>query len=116
MEESLRDIIGQLWTTHERSEWIPRTDVLALSDIHRWMANKGIEVLGFIHAMLHDRRFRIEPPIFQPTTLNLPSIISRDACKRILTANGLIPDTLQAAIWLIFLRVSGKTPRFLALF
>jgi hypothetical protein len=65
MEESLQDIIGRLWTTPERSEWIPRTDVLALSDIHKWMASKDIEVLGFIHAMLHDRRFRIEPPISQ---------------------------------------------------
>jgi len=65
MDQSLKEIISLLWVTHENAEWTPKTDVLPLNDLQRWMANKDIEVLGFIHAMLHDGRFKIEPPLQQ---------------------------------------------------
>jgi hypothetical protein len=63
MAESLQEIINRLWTTPEHAEWIPKTDVVALSDIQKWMATSDIEILGFTHALLSDRRFRVEPPI-----------------------------------------------------
>jgi hypothetical protein len=63
MDESLKEIIGRLWTTPENAEWIPKTDVVGLSDIQNWMVSSDIEILGFTHALLSDRRFRIEPPI-----------------------------------------------------
>jgi hypothetical protein len=63
MTESLQDIINQLWTTPANAEWIPKTDVVSLTDIQRWMASSDIEILGFTHGLLHDRRLRVEPPI-----------------------------------------------------
>jgi hypothetical protein len=63
--ESLQEIISKLWITPDRAEWIPKTDVLALEDISRWMAHDDIEVLGFTHATLHDARFRVDPLISQ---------------------------------------------------
>jgi len=65
MDESLKAIVSRLWVTHENAEWVPKVNVLPLNDLHEWMTNKDIEVLGFVHAMLHDSRFRIEPPIEQ---------------------------------------------------
>jgi hypothetical protein len=63
MVESLQEIISRLWATPDHAEWIPKTDVVALSDVQRWMASSDIEILGFTHALLSDHRFRIEPPI-----------------------------------------------------
>ena len=65
MDESLREIISRLWVAHENAEWIPKTDVLLLNDLQKWMESSDIEILGFIHAMLHDGRFRTEPPLQQ---------------------------------------------------
>lgn len=63
MVESLQEIISRLWTTPDHAEWIPKTDVVVLSDVQTWMASSDIEILGFTHALLSDHRFRIEPPI-----------------------------------------------------
>lgn len=63
MNEPLQNIIDQLWIAPANAEWIPKTDVILLSDIRRWMGSGDIEVQGFTHGLLHDRRFRIEPPI-----------------------------------------------------
>ena len=63
MSESLQEIIDKLWTTPERAEWTPKTDVVALKDIQRWMASGDIEILGFTTSLLGNRRFRIEPPL-----------------------------------------------------
>ena len=65
MDESLKEIISRLWIARENAEWIPKTDVLPLNDLQKWMSNTDIEVLGFVNAMLHDRRFRIDPPMQQ---------------------------------------------------
>lgn len=63
MSESLQEIINRLWTAPENAEWTPKTDVVPLSDVQAWMSSSDIEVLGFTHALMSDRRFRIEPPI-----------------------------------------------------
>jgi hypothetical protein len=63
MSESLQEIITKLWVTPEHAEWTLKTDVVALSDVQRWMASGDIEILGFTQALLSDRRLRIEPPI-----------------------------------------------------
>jgi hypothetical protein len=63
MTESLHDIIGQLWNTPPHGEWTPKTDVVALSDIQRWMDSGDIETLGFTHNLLSESHFRVEPPI-----------------------------------------------------
>ena len=63
MDESLQEIVSRLWITPDHAEWIPKTDVVALSDVQKWVRSSDIEILGFTHALLSDRRFRIEPPI-----------------------------------------------------
>jgi len=63
MSESLQEIINRLWNTPRNAEWSPKTDVVALSDIQRWMGSSDIETLGFTHSLLSDTRFRVEPPI-----------------------------------------------------
>jgi hypothetical protein len=63
VSESLQEIIDKLWIAPEYAEWSPKTDVIALSDIKRWMSSTDIEILGFARALLGDRRFRIEPPL-----------------------------------------------------
>ncbi len=52
-----------MWVAPEYAEWTPKTDVLSLGDLREWMKNADIEVLGFVDSMLHDGRFRIEPPL-----------------------------------------------------
>jgi len=49
----------------ERSEWIPKGDVVALDDVLGRSTSDSVEVLGFVHALIHDHRFRIEPSISQ---------------------------------------------------
>lgn len=63
MAETLKEIIAKLWTTPEHAEWIPKTDTVALSDVQTWMDSTDIEILGFTSALIHDRRFRIQPPL-----------------------------------------------------
>jgi hypothetical protein len=63
VSELLQEIISKLWTTPERAEWTPKTDVVAFSDVQRWMASTDIEILGFTSALLSNRCFRVEPPI-----------------------------------------------------
>lgn len=63
MREALQEIIDRLFVAPENAEWTPKTDVVPLVDIQKWMASGDIEILGFTYALLHDRRFRIEPPI-----------------------------------------------------
>ena len=46
MDESLKEIISRLWVARENAEWIPKTDILLLNDLHKWMSNEDIEVLG----------------------------------------------------------------------
>jgi len=60
---TLIGLIERLWIAPENAEWKPKTDVLSLSDVKRWMDSDDIEVLGFTDAMIHDGRFRIEPPL-----------------------------------------------------
>lgn len=63
MSESLQEIINKLWIAPEDAVWTPKTDVVAVSDVQRWISSSDIEILGFTYALLSDRRFRIEPPI-----------------------------------------------------
>lgn len=63
MAESLQEIIARLWITPQNAGWTPRTEVVSLEDIQRWMASSDIEVLGFAHTLLSNARFRVEPPI-----------------------------------------------------
>lgn len=63
MSESLHEIMRQLWNTPENAEWTPKTDVVALSDIQRWMQSSDIETLAFTHNLLSEKRFRVEPAI-----------------------------------------------------
>jgi hypothetical protein len=63
VSESLQEIINKVWITPERAEWTPKADVVACSDVQRWMASTDIEILGFTYALLSDRRIRIEPSV-----------------------------------------------------
>ena len=63
MSETLQDIISRFWVTPERGEWTQKTDVVPLPDIRRWFASDDIEILGFVHSLIHDGRFHIEPPL-----------------------------------------------------
>ena len=44
--ETLKSVIERLWVAPENAEWTPKTDVLPLSDVKRWMESDDIEVLG----------------------------------------------------------------------
>jgi hypothetical protein len=61
--ERLKQIIARLWTTPEYAEWVPKTDIIPLSDLREWMKSGDVEILGFAHSMIDDARFRIEPPL-----------------------------------------------------
>ena len=63
MSESLQQIMNQLWNTRDNAEWTPKTEVVALSDMQRWIRSSDIETLGFVHNLLSETRFRIEPAI-----------------------------------------------------
>jgi hypothetical protein len=63
MSETLQQIIGRLWIAPENAEWTPKTDVVPLEDIREWMKSSDIEILGFTHSLIHNGRFRIDPPI-----------------------------------------------------
>ena len=60
---TVHSLIERLWIAPEHAEWTPKTNVLPLTDVKHWMASDDIEVLGFTDAMIHDARFRIEPPL-----------------------------------------------------
>ena len=62
-KESLEEIVAQFWIAPEHAEWVPRTDVIPLADLRRWMRSSDIEILGFVYHMIGNGRFRIEPPI-----------------------------------------------------
>jgi len=63
---TLASLIERLWIARENAEWTPKNTVLPLADLKVWMDSGDMEVLGFIDALIHDRRFRVEPalPIF----------------------------------------------------
>ena len=56
-------LIERLWIAPDNAEWTPKTNVLVLADLKKWMDSVDLEVLGFVDALIHDRRFRIEPPL-----------------------------------------------------
>ena len=60
---TVRDLIERLWIAPENAEWKPKTNALPLTDVKLWMESDDIEVLGFTNTMIHDGRFRIEPPL-----------------------------------------------------
>ena len=60
---TVKTLIERLWFAPENAEWKPKTDVLPLMDLKEWMGSEDIEVLGFTDAMIHDGRFRIDPPL-----------------------------------------------------
>ena len=63
MVESLQEIIDRLFVAPEQAEWTPKIDSVPLVDVRRWIASDDIEILGFTYSLLHDGRFRIDPPI-----------------------------------------------------
>lgn len=83
MSESLQEIVSRLWNTPERAEWTPKTDMVALSDVQRWMVSSDIEILGFTHHLISDRRFLIEPPISLPEYIEF----TKRYCERCLREN-----------------------------
>ena len=97
MSDSLQEIISRLWTTPENAEWTPKTDVIPLSDLQRWMESSDIEILGLTHHLLSDRRFRIEPPI----SLSKYVEFTKHYCERCLRENpdGEWSDSRYSAGW-----------------
>ena len=63
MSDTLQEIIDRLWIAPDNAEWTPKTDIVSLSDVRHWFKSDDIEVLGFTEALIHDTRFRIEPPL-----------------------------------------------------
>jgi hypothetical protein len=60
---TLEKLIESLWVAPRHAEWTPKTNVLSLDDLKHWMTSDDIEVMGFVDAMIHDGRFRIEPEL-----------------------------------------------------
>jgi hypothetical protein len=65
MSDTLQEIINTLWIAPETAEWTPKTDTVSLTDVSHWFKSDDIEVLGFMSALIHDARFRIEPSLPQ---------------------------------------------------
>jgi hypothetical protein len=63
MSDTLEAIINRLWIAPDNAEWTPKTDTVPLSDVRQWFKSEDIEVLGFASGLVHDARFRIEPPL-----------------------------------------------------
>ena len=63
VSDTLKEIINKLWIAPEYGEWTPRTATVSLADVRQWFKNDDIEVLGLTSALIHDARFRIEPPL-----------------------------------------------------
>jgi len=63
MSDTLQQIIDRLWVASDDAPWKQKTDILYLSDVRQWFKSDDIEVLGFTSALIHDARFRIEPPL-----------------------------------------------------
>lgn len=62
-EITVASLIDRFWIAPECGEWTPKTDLLSLDEVKIWMQSSDIQVLGFVYAMIHDHRFRIEPPL-----------------------------------------------------
>ena len=56
-------LIQLLWIAPDDAEWTPKVASIGLEDVQGWMQAEDIEVLGFLDAVIHDSRFRIEPPL-----------------------------------------------------
>jgi hypothetical protein len=63
MSETLQEIINKLWIAPDNAEWTPKTETVQLDDVRRWSRSADIEILGFTSALIHDARFRIDPPL-----------------------------------------------------
>jgi hypothetical protein len=63
VSETLQEIIDKLWIAPENAEWTPKTDVVPLSDLRRWLKSDDIEIVGFAHCLIDDDRFRFEPAL-----------------------------------------------------
>ena len=60
---TLQKLIERLWIAPENAEWTPKTTVVPLSELQSWMTSDDIEVLGYVDSVVHEPRFRIEPPL-----------------------------------------------------
>ena len=63
MSETLKEIIDKLWIAPDNAEWTPRTDTIPLDDFRRWLKSDDVEILGLTASLIHDYRFRIDPPL-----------------------------------------------------
>jgi hypothetical protein len=61
--EALKRIVTNLFETPDRAEWTPKTDHIALNDLREWIGSDDIEILGFAGSIIHNGRFRVEPPL-----------------------------------------------------
>lgn len=57
-----KSLTQHLWVL-EVGERTPTKQVLALTEVKAWMNSDDIEVLGVVDTVIHDGRFRIEPPL-----------------------------------------------------
>ncbi len=46
MSETLQQITERLWIAPDDAEWTPKSDVVQLDDLRRWMQSEDIEILG----------------------------------------------------------------------
>jgi len=60
---TVEELIERLWIAPDSAEWTPKTDRLPLVELKQWMQSDDMEVLGFIDGLIHDGRFKIEPPL-----------------------------------------------------
>jgi hypothetical protein len=44
-------------------EWQPRSDLIPGDKLRQWITSGDLEVLGYVHSLLDDQRFRSEPPL-----------------------------------------------------
>src|SRR5215510_2105784 len=60
---TLGELVNRFWDAPDNAEWKPKKDVIPRADLDEWIKSEDMEVLGFLNAMIHDHRFRFDPPI-----------------------------------------------------
>lgn len=59
----LEEAIEFLFEHPDDAEWRPKRETIPLDYVRSWMRSDNIELLGFAHSLLNDRRFRVEPAL-----------------------------------------------------
>src|SRR5690348_9455513 len=67
---TVEELVDRFWIPKENDGWTPKTGVIPLPQLLKWMKSDDVEVLGFLDGLLHDGRFRVEPSLSDSQYVN----------------------------------------------